>query len=183
MGNPYAPKPPGTPPSRPPQPPMPPASDAPGAPGQKAPGQPSWPQQPAPAKPERPPVDPDEARRGTRAVMNFGLLMLAALVTTTLALPWRMVSVAIAIGALVVGIRAFRRIWRAGMRGTLVAALSAGMVMTIALAVTTLAVIPVWHIEMDRQGCLDQALTVSAKSECESIYTKQIKDFQGSLTD
>jgi hypothetical protein len=158
MGNPYAPKPPGTPPSRHAQPPL-------------------------TAKPERPPIDPDEARRGTRAVMNFGLFMLAALVTTTLALPWRMVSVAIAIGTLVVGIRAFRRIWRAGMRGTLVAALAAGMAMTIALAVTTLAVIPVWHIEMDRKDCLDRALTVSATSECESTYSTQIKDFQNSLTD
>ena len=115
--------------------------------------------------------------------MHFGLLMLASLLTSSLALPWRFVSVAIALVALVVGILALRRIWRAGLRGFLVVALSAGVVMTFALALTTLAVIPVWQIEMDRQSCLNEAITVSARTTCEADYQTAITNYQKSLTD
>lgn len=115
--------------------------------------------------------------------MHFGLLMLASLLTSSLALPWRFVSVAIALVALVVGILALRRIWRAGLRGFLVVALSAGVVMTFALALTTLAVIPVWQIEMDRQACLNEAITVSARTTCEADYQTAITKYQKSLTD
>ena len=184
MGNPYAPRPPGSPPPDPRrfQPPATaPENTAPedtahppaGLPGSSGPADPRAPR----------PVDPEAARRATRSVMHFGLLMLGSLLTSSLALPWRLVSVAIALLALVVGIRALRRIWRAGLRGFLVVAMSAGVVMTFALALTTLAVIPVWQIEMDRQQCLDEALTISATSTCETTYRTAISDYQKSLTD
>lgn len=176
MGNPYAPKPPGTPPPDPrrfqPQAPAP----------EDGVQLPLAGDQATPSTP-RPPVDPDAARLATRSVMHFGLLMLATLLTSTIALPWRLVSVAIGLLALVVGIRALRRIWRAGLRGFLVVAMSAGVIMTFALALTTLAVIPVWQIEMDRQSCLNQAITLSATSTCESDYQTAITEYQTSLTD
>ena len=178
MGNPYAPKPPGTPPADPqrfqPQPPAPADLHTTPAPADGPPTQP---------RAARPPVDPEEARHATRSVMHFGLLMLGSLLTSSLALPWRLVSVAIALLALAVGIRALRRIWRAGLRGFLVVALSAGVLMTFALALTTLAVIPVWQIEMDRQTCLDQAITISATSTCESDYQTAITQYRSTLTD
>lgn len=160
MGNPYAPKPPDAPAQGPAYPPGPAATPAPG----------------------RPPVDPTAARRATRSVMHFGLLMLASLVTSSLVLPWRLVSVAIALLAIAAGIRALRRIWRAGLRGFLVVAMSAGVVMTFVLALTTLAVIPVWQIEMTRQTCLTQAITIAASITCESDYQTAITEYQRSLT-
>lgn len=189
MGNPYAPKPPGTPPPDPrrfqPQAPatdddghLPTRTDPADGPPVHGPG----PDSRAPHE-TRPPVDPDAARQATRSVMHFGLIMLASLLTTSLALPWRLVSVAIGLLALVVGIRALRRIWRAGLRGFIVVALSAGVVMTFALALTTLAVIPVWQIEMDRQSCLDEAITIAATTACESDYATAITEYQNSLTD
>lgn len=190
MGNPYAPKPPGTPSPdpRPFQPQSPAPQDGAHPPvqvsetGSPDAAQPPRPARPAPREP-RPPVDPDTARRATRSVMHFGLLMLGSLLTSSLALPWRLVSVVIALAALVVGVRALRRIWRAGLRGFLVVALSAGVVMTFALALTTLAVIPVWEIEMDRQSCLEEAITISATATCESDYKTALTEYQNSLTD
>ncbi|WP_066464375.1 hypothetical protein [Sanguibacter suarezii] len=183
MGNPYAPKPPGTPPPDPRrfQPPAPAPED--GAHLPLAGDQATSPAPQGTPRTPRPPVDPDAARLATRSVMHFGLLMLATLLTSTIALPWRLVSVAIGLLALVVGIRALRRIWRAGLRGFLVVAMSAGVIMTFALALTTLAVIPVWQIEMDRQSCLNQAITLSATSTCESDYQRAITEYQKSLTD
>ena len=175
MGNPYAPKPPGTPPPDP-------RRFEPQAPATEDDGSPAVLSDPVgPA--DRPRVDPDAARQATRSVMHFGLIMLASLLTTSLALPWRLVSVAIGLLALVVGIRGLRRIWRAGLRGFIVVAMSAGVVMTFALALTTLAVIPVWQIEMDRQSCLDEAITIAASTACETDYTTAITEYQNSLTD
>lgn len=200
MGNPYAPKPPGSPGPDPrrhdrPLPPAPAPHDShrgttdlvdPALDRALGPVPPDAQGQPGPVPPGRPPappVDPDAARQATRSVMHFGLLMLATLLTSSLAVPWRLVSVALALVAIVVGVRTLRRIWRAGLRGFLLVAMSAGMIMTAALALTTLAVIPVWQIEMDRQSCLAGAITISATTTCESDYRTAITQYQDSLRD
>lgn len=205
MGNPYAPKPPGSTPHRPvatgspqdgqdgglpPQSPAPqplpgqPVTPAPGDHGQPGPaGAPGgWDGRGAPRAP-RPPVDPEKARLATRGVMIFGLYMLASLLLSSVALPWRMLSVAVGVAALVVGVRALRTVWRAGLRGGLVVVLSAGMLMTVILGLSTLAVIPVWGIETDRQSCLDEAITITAQTSCQTTYETAIDDYRSSLTD
>lgn len=136
-----------------------------------------------PGSTPRPPVDPEQARLATRSVMVFGLFMLVSLLLSSVALPWRMLSVAVGVAALVVGARAFRTVWRAGMRGAIVVVLSAGMLMTVILALSTLAVIPVWQVEMDRQTCLDQAITLTAESSCQTAYETAIDDYRSSMSD
>lgn len=113
--------------------------------------------------------------------MGFGLVMLASLLLSSVDLPWRILSVVVGVAALVVGVRALRTVWRAGIRGTLVAVLAAGMTMTVVLALSTLAVIPVWQVEMDRQQCLEQAITVTAESSCQTAYEKGIEDYTSSV--
>lgn len=113
--------------------------------------------------------------------MGFGLVMLASLLLSSVDLPWRMLSVVVGAVALVVGVRALRTVWRAGVRGLLVAVLAAGMTMTVVLAVSTLAVIPVWQIEMDRQHCLGQAITMTAESSCQTAYETAIDHYTSSL--
>lgn len=115
--------------------------------------------------------------------MIFGLVMLVSLLLSSVALPWRMLSVAVGVAALVVGVRALRIVWRAGVRGALVVVLSAGMLMTVVLGLSTLAVIPVWQIEMDRQTCVGQAITLTAESSCQTTYETAIDDYRSSLTD
>lgn len=194
MGNPYAPKPPGTPAPRPVAPgpqhegvqgahdgdqgslAVHEGEQGPGGPPGRAAGR-------RPAGPPRPRVDPEQARLATRSVMVFGLFMLVSLLLSPVALPWRMLSVAVGVAALVVGARALRTVWRAGLRGALVVVLSAGMLMTVVLSLSTLAVIPVWGIETDRQACLEQAITLTAESSCQTAYETAIDDYRSSLTD
>lgn len=114
--------------------------------------------------------------------MAFGLTMLVSLLLSSVALPWRMLSVALGVAALVMGIRAMRTVVRAGLRGGLVVVLSAGMVMTVVLTLSTLAVIPVWQVEMDRQTCLGQAITLTAETSCQTAYETAIDDYRSSLT-
>lgn len=164
MGNPYAPRDPG-------------ASVAPPAPVNPTP---QAPQAPLPSEPK--PVDPAQAQAATRSVLHFGLLMLATLVATTLQLPWQLIGLITATAAVVVGLRALRRTWRAGMRGALVGALSAGLVMTVTVALTIAAVIPVWRITMDHQDCMATAITHTGQASCRSAYDTAIKEFRNSLT-
>ena len=169
MGNPYAPKPPGTPA---------PADDqerrrvhgpghAPGRGRERAP---------------REPVDPEVVRGLTRPLMVFTLLLLACLLLSSAPLPWRMGGVALAVAALVTGGMTLRRVWRANVRGALVAAVAAGMAVAVTLGLATLAVIPVWDIEMTRQTCMSEAITHSARSGCLVDYKTSLEEYQDSVT-
>ncbi|MBI9114151.1 hypothetical protein [Sanguibacter suaedae] len=135
-----------------------------------------------PGRPPRRPVDPEAARQGTRLVLWFGLLMLASLLATALPLPWRLGGLAVVGAAVVLGVRALRRTWRAGVRGTMTFALSAGLVATLGLGATILAVIPVWDVETERQDCMDRAITLTARSSCQKAYDDAITAWLDSLS-
>lgn len=176
MGNPYAPKPPGTsgPPAEQERRPVgpPPAGWGPEQPAGRARRSPR----------EREPVDPEAVRGVSRRLVTFALLLLACLLLSSAPLPWRMTSVALSVAALVAGGMTLRYVWRAKVRGLLVAAVVAGMAVSATLGLATLAVIPVWDIETARQECLAQAITHSARSECLTDYKKAMQEYQDSLT-
>lgn len=138
---------------------------------------------PAPGPPREPeePVDPALVSDASRHVMRFSLLMLAALLTSTLPLPARLLSVVVAVAALVVGVRAMRRARRARVRGMLVVALAAGMGMTAVVGLSTLVVVTVWDVEMERQTCEARAITNSARLDCRDTYEKGLQERQDEL--
>ncbi|NCT89588.1 hypothetical protein GXB85_01270 [Cellulomonas sp. APG4] len=130
-----------------------------GGPGPRGPG-------PQP----RPPVDPEAARAASRRVLHFGLLMLATLLTSTLPLPWQVATLVFAVLAFVVGVRALVQVWRSGLRGALVSVLAVGLAFAALLAASTAGLIALWPVQMERQECLQDALTISATEKCESDY-------------
>ena len=91
-------------------------------------------------------------------------------------------SVAFAVAALVAGGTTLRRVRRATVRGMLVAAVVAGMAVSVTLGLATVAVVPVWDIEMDRQTCLSEAITHSARSKCLASYQDAIQEYPDSPT-
>jgi hypothetical protein len=122
-------------------------------------------------------------RHLSRRLMVFALILLACLLLSSAPLPWRMGSVALAIAALVAGATALRRAWRAGVRGMLVVAVASGMAVSATLGLATLAVIPVWDVEMARQTCMSEAITHSARAQCLADYRDGLQEYQDSLTD
>lgn len=194
MGNPYAPKPPGT--------PLPPGDQHPEQHRDQHPAPHDQPTGPAPdgwggatpteqrgrrgqgrrERAPRAPVDPEAMRHLSRRLMVFALILLACLLLSSAPLPWRMGSVALAAAALVAGALALRRAWRAGVRGMLVVAVASGMAVSATLGLATLAVIPVWDVEMARQTCMDEAITHSARAECLTDYRDGLQEYQDSLT-
>lgn len=129
-----------------------------------------------PAQPPRPPVDPEAARAASRRVLHFGLLMLATLLTSTLPLPWQVATLGFAVLALVVGVRALVQVWRSGLRGALVSVLAVGLAFAAMLAASTAGLIALWPVQMERQECLQGALTISATERCESDYRDALDD-------
>ena len=164
-----------TPPSAPPAPPHagPPAF----------PERPPVPQPPAPqAPPEPAEPDPELARRATRRVLHFGLLLLAVIVVSTMPFPWQAVSLALALGAIVVGIRALVAVWRARVRGALVPALAIGVGLAGMLALQMVATLATWDIAIAHQRCLDGAITVSASNRCEAERQQALDEWVSRLS-
>ncbi|MEP7765690.1 hypothetical protein [Sanguibacter sp. 25GB23B1] len=185
MGNPYAPKPPGTPPPSGDQQgdqQRQPAGPTPDGWGDRTPEQQPRGRRGAGARAPREPVDPEVVRHLSRRLMVFALILLACLLLSSAPLPWRMGSVALAVAALVAGGLALRRAWRAKVRGMVVVAVAAGMAVSATLGLATLAVIPVWDVEMERQTCMSEAITHSARAQCLTDYREGLEEYQDSLT-
>lgn len=190
MGNPYAPKPPGTPPppgdqhsDQHPDQQGQPAGPTPDGWGGATPSEPRGRRgQDRRERAPRAPVDPEVMRHLSRRLMVFALILLACLLLSSAPLPWRMGSVVLAVAAIVAGAMALRRAWRAGVRGMLVVAVASGMAVSATLGLATLAVIPVWDVEMERQTCMSEAITHSARAECLTDYRDGLQEYQDSLT-
>lgn len=108
--------------------------------------------------------------------MHFGLAMLAALVTATLPLPWQAAGLAFAILAIVLGLRALRTVWASGMRGTLVPVLAVGLVFTTLMTVSLGTMLALWPLQLERQDCLRDALTITATEACETQFQQGLTE-------
>ena len=128
---------------------------------------------PAPAPPN--PPDPEDVRRASRRVMDFGLLMLATLVTAAMPLPWQAAGLAFAVATVVVGIRALQAAWRAGLR-TLVPLLGVGLAFAMLMSVALGAMLALWPLQVERQDCLRDALTISARETCEADFQESLQE-------
>ncbi|QTE29974.1 hypothetical protein [Pengzhenrongella sicca] len=176
MGNPYAP-PSGNaprPPAPAPRPPAPPPHPVPTPPGPG--GQP--PVLPDPMRRAGPPkpVDPEVTRAAGQQIAIFSLLLLGAVIANALPLPWQAASLGFVLAALVVGVRALIFVWRAGIRGVLIPTLSIGLSFTALLAVSMSSMLLLWPVQVERQECLQDALTIAATQSCEADYQQALED-------
>ena len=114
--------------------------------------------------------------------MHFGVLMLATLLVSALPLPWQAAAVLFAVAALVEGVRGLRSAWRAGVRGALVPMLVMGIVASSLLTLGTAGMIALWPIQMDRQTCLRDALTIASQDQCDSAYQSSIDSLRTRLS-
>lgn len=129
-----------------------------------------------PAGPPSPPPDPEAVRAAHRRMFHLGLLMLATVLTYSLPLPWSAGAAVFSISAVVVGLLTVQALWRAGLRGPMVTltvlfVLLAGFV-TLAL-LTMLALYPV---QAQREACLREALTISARERCEAEFEEAVTE-------
>ncbi len=109
-------------------------------------------------------------------MLHFGLLLLAVIVVSTMPFPWQAVSLALALGAIVVGVRALVAVWRARVRGALVPALGIGVGLSAMLALQMVSTLVTWDVALAHQQCLDGAITVSAEKRCDVERTHALEE-------
>jgi hypothetical protein len=134
------------------------------------------PQGPGAQRPPRQEPDPAAVRATSRRVLHFGVLLLAAVVTSTLPLPWQVGSLVFVVAAIVVGVRAFVRAWRTGVRGAVLPMLGLGVVSAGLVALTVLSLLVVWPQQMERQTCLAAAVTIAATERCEADFRRAVEE-------
>jgi len=183
VGNPYAPPGENARPTPPPPTPPSPAPERPGpGPGdrQDGPSPDRWPGALRPGPPQqprapRPAADVEATRTAARRTLHFFALILAAVLTSSLPLPWQVGSFGFVLVGIVVGIRALVLAWRAGVRGGVLAALGTGLAMAGMVALAMMTLLAVWPQQLERQRCLAQAVTISATQRCETEFQESIE--------
>ncbi|ACQ81259.1 hypothetical protein Bcav_3014 [Beutenbergia cavernae DSM 12333] len=130
---------------------------------------------PPAVSPERPAPTPEDARAFARSVGLFALLVLGAMLAGTLRLPWLVIAPVVAVAAIVVGVRALLAGRRLGSRGAM-ALLAVGLVLSTMFLVSSASTLVLWPVQVERQECLDRALTHGARDACEATYTENLND-------
>ena len=137
----------------------------------RAPDQTPPPLQKAPEKP----AATDEQKQSARGYLRiFVALVIAVLLTSGLALPWKVVPLVLGVAAVVVGIMTLIKVLRSKLGAvpvfvtSLGLAASAMMVLGLGLAVAT------WDSTEKLESCLDNALTMAAEDSCKSEFSNGI---------
>ena len=168
MSNPYAP-----PENRPAAPDDAPVQDAPVWP-------PAGPPPQAPVAPDPLPADPEGTARATSLTRLFAVLVLASVLVATLPLPWQAAALPFALAAMVVGVRAMVVALRARARG-LAPVLGVGLGIALLWTFSVSVQLAQWEPQQDKQECLERALTIGARSACETQFQQDLKDLYTSL--
>ncbi len=184
MGNPYAPPPPGprTSGSRKRPHTGPPA----GAPGPHGAGAPrdsgrttDLPGGTEPSGRRPRPTEPlaiEVARALRRRLLLFSATTIGALLATSLPLPWQVLGGALSAAAVVLGVLTIRAVWRTPLRRSLLPVLVIGLAIATMYLTSSLAVVATWPIQVERQRCVERALTVSAREACEEQYRAALEE-------
>jgi len=134
---------------------------------------------PRPAPPPQPvrPPDPEAAARARNLSWTFSLLLLASILTGTFPVPWVLVSVPLIVATLVVGVRAVAAVNRAGAtNGPLVAVLAVGICLCLVSLLGVAQTAVTWDLQLQRQRCVAEAITVSAQTACAEAYEQGVED-------
>jgi hypothetical protein len=175
VGNPYAP-PPREPEERPPAPPSPQWSDKWGEERRPPPDRPTARRRDEGRAPARP--DPARAARAARRVGAVGVLALAALLASSLPLPWSVASVALSAAAVGVGVAAIAAMRGTSVRRTLLPPLALGLGVNVLILASSLSMLATWPIQQARQECLSRAITISARDACETAYRRALDELR-----
>ncbi|WP_426592949.1 hypothetical protein ACPPVS_14450 [Cellulomonas sp. McL0617] len=137
---------------------------------------PAWQQSGArPPVPAPVPTDPEGAARAGRIARLFALTVLASVLVSLMRLPWSLGAAVLGLAAIGIGVWALVVAGQAHVRGTLPIILTAGLVVAFLWSMAMAAPAVSLQAGLDRQACLDGALTVSAHERCEAQYQKDLK--------
>jgi hypothetical protein len=97
----------------------------------------------------------------------FLLALLAAILTSTLTLPWKVLGLVLALVALAVGVTALVKVIGAKLPRAALIGTSVGLAATLFVTAGTGASVLLWPITAKYEDCMSRALTLQARSDCE----------------
>lgn len=129
-----------------------------------------------------PTPDPEALRTVQRRMGVFIALVVAALLTSRLRLPWQLGGLAFALTALGTGVWALVAARRPGLREQVAPMLVVGLVFTTMLALSMSSSLVLWSEQTAHQECLDRALTLSTQRACDRTYEDAVQERLDELT-
>ncbi|KPN17711.1 hypothetical protein AO716_06980 [Arthrobacter sp. Edens01] len=100
----------------------------------------------------------------------FIALLLGMLISSDLALPWKLLPLILGIAALVVGIMTLVKVVRFGMGGFMRIVVSMGIAATAFMTIGLAAMVALWPMTEKYETCMQSALTVQATETCTKDY-------------
>ena len=97
----------------------------------------------------------------------FLLALLAAILTSTLMLPWKVLGLVLSLAALAVGVIALIKVIGSKLPRAVLIGTSVGLAATLFVTAGTGASVLLWPITEKYEDCMSRALTLQATSECE----------------
>ncbi|MBO0908008.1 hypothetical protein [Arthrobacter sunyaminii] len=114
----------------------------------------------------------DEQKRSVRGYLRiFVALVAAVLLTSGLALPWKLVPLALGVAAIAVGIVTLVKVVRYNTGPTQVFVTSLGLVASVVMTLGLGLAVATWDSTEKLESCLANALTISAQDECRDQFT------------
>lgn len=117
-----------------------------------------------------------------RRMGTFLMLILAALLTSQLRLPWQLGGLGFALAAFGTGVWALAGARRPGLREQVAPMLVVGLVFTVMLALSMSSSLLLWSEQMTHQECLDNAVTLSVRDACDTAYEDAVERRLDDLT-
>ncbi|UFU05637.1 hypothetical protein [Ruania halotolerans] len=113
---------------------------------------------------------PEEARAASKSVLTFAVMMFCGLLALNWPIPWQLAAPLFFAVSVALGIRALIVHRRISATGTFSVFLIFGVGMAGLLTFSALAPLALWDAQVERQECLDSALTIAAEQQCEDAY-------------
>lgn len=133
----------------------------------RTPTQPPSPLQPATQKTPA----TDEQKQSTRSYLRiFVALVVAVLLTAGLALPWKLVPLALAVAAVVVGILTLIKVVRYGVGPAPMVVTALGLAASVVMTLGLGLAVVTWDSTEKLENCLGKALTMQAQEECQAEF-------------
>ncbi|WP_104104348.1 hypothetical protein [Arthrobacter sp. 08Y14] len=114
----------------------------------------------------------DEQKRSVRGYLRiFVALVAAVLLTSGLALPWKVVPLALGVAAIAVGIVTLVKVVRYNTGPAQVFVTALGLVASVVMTLGLGLAVATWDSTEKLESCLASALTISAQDECRDQFT------------
>ncbi|SED66106.1 hypothetical protein SAMN04488554_0372 [Ruania alba] len=125
---------------------------------------------------ERRTPTPEEARAASKSILTFGVMMLCGLLALQWPIPWQLAAPVFFGVATALGIRALLVHRRINGPGSFSVFLILGVGMAGVLTFSALTPLALWDAQVERQECLDSALTLAAEQRCQDAYTEALEE-------